>query len=272
MDSFELNKIFGAVLGTLVFVMGVGFLAEGIYKPIQDRGVGYALPEPELGEGGEAVEADAGPSIATLMQTADAAAGERLIARCQSCHDYSPANTNRVGPGIYDIMGAEIAHHEGFAYSDALQSLGDAGETWTYEHMDDFLASPAGFAPGTRMTFAGLSNPEDRANLIAFLRELSSDPIPLPEPDAEGEAAEGDEAAEGEATEGEATEEGEPVIEQEAPQADPTEQPLTQTPGAGQGTETPVEDETTEVDAEAPADATPTVQAPAEEEEAAPAN
>ena len=119
MNSFELNKIFGAILGVLVFVMGVGFIADAIYAPIENRGATYELPEPEGGEGGE-TEVAAFQPIAVRMQTATAEAGERLIIRCQSCHDYSPANANRTGPGIYDIVGNEIAHHEGFNYSDAL--------------------------------------------------------------------------------------------------------------------------------------------------------
>jgi cytochrome c len=218
MNSFELNKIFGAILGTLVFVMGVGFIAEEIYHPVENRGATYQLAEPEGGESGEAAAVAEIDPIAVRMQTASAEAGERLINRCQSCHDYSPANANRTGPGIYDIVGQEIAHHEGFAYSDALAAMGAAGEIWDYEHLDGFLASPRTFAPGTKMTFAGLSNPDDRANLIAFLRTLSDNPFPLPEAEA---APAGDDAAAGEA--GEILEDEEtgidsaPVVDVEGP-------------------------------------------------------
>ncbi|MBN13720.1 MAG: hypothetical protein CMJ15_00635 [Pelagibacterium sp.] len=189
MNSFELNKIFGAILGTLVFVMGVGFIADEIYAPIEGRGASYDLPEPAAeGEGG-GEEAPEVPSIAARMQTASAEEGANLITRCQSCHDYSPANENRTGPGLYGVVGHPIASHEGFAYSDALAALGADGEIWDYEHLDGFLESPRDYAPGTKMSFAGLSNPEDRANLIAFLRENSDDPFPLPEAPAEDEAA-----------------------------------------------------------------------------------
>lgn len=199
MNSFELNKIFGAILGTLVFVMGVGFIADEIYAPIEGRGADYALPEPAAeGEaGGE--DTPGVPSIAARMQTASAEEGESLITRCQSCHDYSPANENRVGPGIYGIVGHPIASHEGFSYSDALAALGEAGEIWDYEHLDAFIENPRAHVPGTLMTFAGLADPEDRANLIAFLRENSDDPYPLPEAPAEEAPAEGEAAAEGEA-------------------------------------------------------------------------
>ncbi|MCD7058880.1 c-type cytochrome [Pelagibacterium xiamenense] len=195
MDSFELNKIFGAILGTLVFVMGVGFLAEAIYHPIEGRGATYELPMPE-GTGEEAAEA--APEVASIaerMQTASAEAGANLINRCQSCHDFSASNEDRTGPGLWGIVERPIAAHDGFAYSDALASLGAAGEVWSYENLDAFIESPRNFAPGTKMTFAGLSNPEDRANLIAFLREQADTPAPLPEaPAAEAPSEAQDEA------------------------------------------------------------------------------
>lgn len=232
MNSFELNKIFGAILGVLVFVMGVGFLADAIYAPIENRGATYELPIPEGTEGGETEVAGIDP-IAVRMQTATAEAGERLINRCQSCHDYSPENANRTGPGIYDIVGKPIAHHEGFNYSDALAELGANGEIWDYEHLDAFLESPRGYAPGTLMTFAGLSNPDDRANLIAFLRSLSEDPYPLPEAEA---PAEGGAAGE----DGDATIE-EPVEVEADPESGQT--PSAPVPGAGQDLGDPSQDE-----------------------------
>src|SRR5690554_593305 len=127
MNSFELNKIFGAILGALVFVMGVGFIADEIYRPIENRGATYLLPEPEVSESGEAPAVAEIDPIAVRMQTATVEAGERLINRCQSCHDYSPANANRTGPGIYGVVGQEIAHHDGFAYSEVLANMGAAG-------------------------------------------------------------------------------------------------------------------------------------------------
>ncbi|WP_404400022.1 c-type cytochrome [Pelagibacterium halotolerans] len=206
MNSFELNKIFGAILGTLVFVMGVGFLAEAIYAPIENRGATYELPLPE-GTGEQAAEAEPqAVSIAERLQTASADTGANLINRCQSCHDYSASNENRTGPGLWNIVGRPIANHEGFAYSDALASLGEAGDSWTYENLDAFIESPRNFAPGTKMTFAGLSNPEDRANLIAFLREQADNPEPLPEAPAEP-------AGEDQAEPADAIENGEPTLE-----------------------------------------------------------
>jgi cytochrome c len=208
MDSFELNKIIGAILGTLLFVMGVGFLAEAIYHPTAE-GPGYALPEAEGGEGdnggGEDVPA---VSIATLLASADAVQGADQARKCGACHDMTEANTNKTGPGIYDVVERVIGSHPGFAYSAVLAEHQTAGDTWTYENLNQFLLSPKGFAPGTKMTFAGVRNDQERANIIAYLSTLSASPKPFPAPE---------EAAPAEPS-------GEPAAPSEEPAA-PSEEP-----------------------------------------------
>lgn len=198
MDSFELNKIMGAVLGTLLFVMGVGFLAEAIYAPIEDRGVGYALPEPE-GDGHGAVEVAEVEEVplGVLLASASADDGAKVAKKCASCHNFEAGGANKTGPAIYDIVGHQIAANADFAYSDTLAGLGAEGKTWTYEALNEFLISPKGYAPGTKMGFAGLKSEKDRANLLAYLQTLSDSPVPFPAADmapaeeaapAEGEA------------------------------------------------------------------------------------
>ncbi len=183
MDSFELNKIIGAILGTLLFVMGVGFLAEAIYHPAA-AGPGYALPVPEGGGGdnggGEVV---AVVSIGTLLASADATQGAEQAKKCGACHDLSAANTNKTGPGLYDVVERVIGSHPGFAYSDVLTGHHTNGDTWTYDNLNHFLTSPKAFAPGTKMTFAGVKNDQERANIIAFLSTLSASPKPFPAPE-----------------------------------------------------------------------------------------
>ena len=184
MDSFELNKIIGAILGTLLFVMGVGFLAEAVYHPVA-AGPGYALPEPEGGEHGDGGGEEApAVSIGTLLAAADATLGADQAKKCGTCHDMSAASTNKTGPGLYDVVERVIGSHEGYAYSPVLTGHKDAGDTWTYENLNQFLLSPKGFAPGTKMTFAGVKNDEERANIIAFLSTLSASPKPFPPADA----------------------------------------------------------------------------------------
>ena len=181
MDSFELNKIIGAILGTLLFVMGVGFLAEAIYHPIEDRGPGYALPEPEAtaDAGAEAPVVEETP-IAVLLASASAEEGAKAVKKCASCHNFGEGEPNKTGPGLYDVVERVIGSHEGYAYSEVLAGHQAAGDTWTYDNLNHFLLAPKGFAPGTKMTFAGVTRPDQRADLIAYLNGLSDSPAALP--------------------------------------------------------------------------------------------
>lgn len=191
MDSFELNKIIGAVLGTLLFVMGVGFLAEAIYHPIEDRGPGYALPEPEVAEGGAAVaEAEPEVPLGVLLASASAERGASAVRKCQSCHTFGEGEANKQGPNLYGVVGNAQAHLEGFAYSDILMQHHNEGLTWTYENLNAFLTNPKGYAPGTKMGFAGVRSPEERADILAYLQTLSASPVPFPAAEEAPAAAE----------------------------------------------------------------------------------
>jgi cytochrome c len=186
MDSFELNKIIGAILGTLLFVMGVGFLAEGIYAPIANVGPSYDLPEPAAGASATAATAPAVP-LATLLATADASEGASSAKKCQSCHDFTEGGPNKTGPNLYDVVGRKIAGHPGFSYSDVLKS--HEADTWSYDELNKWLASPKGLMPGTKMTFVGIDDPVERANVLAYLRTLSHNPVPFPVAEAAKPAA-----------------------------------------------------------------------------------
>jgi cytochrome c len=186
MDSFELNKIIGAILGTLLFVMGVGFLADGIYAPIADNGPSYDLPKPTASSATAAAKPAAVP-LATLLAAADPKAGEETARACQACHNFTEGAGAKIGPDLYGVVGRKIASQPGFAYSDALKKFAD--KTWTYEQLNTWLTSPAAMAPGTKMTFAGLSDEGDRANVLAYLRTLSANPVPFPAPPAAKPAA-----------------------------------------------------------------------------------
>lgn len=198
MDSFELNKILGAVLGTLLFVMGAGFVAEAIYHPIENRGPGYALPEPEPAAGEAVAEAEVEQPIGLLLASASADRGATAVRKCQSCHNFGEGEPNKQGPNLYGIVGNTKAHAEGFAYSDILLQQKAEGQTWTYENLNAFLTNPKAYAPGTKMSFAGVRAPEERADILAYLQTLSADPVPFPAAEA-APAADGAEPAEGEA-------------------------------------------------------------------------
>ena len=231
MDSFELNKIIGAVLGTLLFVMGVGFLAEAIYSPIEDRGPGFTLPEPEGGatEHGGPAEPAAVVPIGTLLASADAVQGEADAQKCKGCHTFTDGGANGTGPNLWGIVNRPIASHEGFAYSPAMQAHAQEVPDWTYDELNIFLTAPKARVPDTKMGFAGVKDDAERANIIAYLSTLSSSPVPFPPPEAaapaEGEAAapaEGEAApAETAPAEGAAPAEAAPAAEAPAAEAAP---------------------------------------------------
>lgn len=182
------NTIFGWVLFALGLGLGLSILSGKFFhanKPERPEIMGYAIEG--VVEDGES--ADSGPSLAMLLAGADAAAGEQAAtARCGTCHSFNSGGPAGTGPNLYGVVGSKIgAHAPGFAYSSALKEKG--GE-WTYENMNLWLTSPRKFANGTKMSFAGLSKGEDRANIIAYLKEMGGGPaFPVPEaPAAEGEA------------------------------------------------------------------------------------
>ena len=140
------------------------------------------------GEGG----AEAEKPIAFYLASADAAAGEQVFKKCTACHNADQGGANALGPALYGVMGNPVAAHPGFAFSDALKSKGG---NWDWDTMSAWLASPKKFAPGTKMTFAGISNPQDRANVMAFLNSRDASPLPLPAAPAEAAPAPTDDKA-----------------------------------------------------------------------------
>jgi cytochrome c len=156
---------------------------------------GYAVAVEDVAGAGAA----AAVPIATLLATADIAKGEAAFKKCAACHTIAPGGANGIGPNLWASMGKAHGHVAGFAYSDALKSIPG---NWDWEGMDKWLANPKKYAPGTKMTFAGLGNPEERANLILYMNAQGSN-LPLPTPpaaeapaaDAAAPAAAGDAAA-----------------------------------------------------------------------------
>ncbi len=192
MDSFELNKVAGAVLGAVLFAVGSGFVAELIYHPKPAGKAGYELPEPQPESGAPSEAAKVEP-VAVRLASANVEKGQGGTKACQACHSFEKGGPNKVGPDLWEIVERPKASHGGFEYSAGLKEKGGA---WTYEDLDHFLASPKGFIKGTKMAFAGISSPQERANVIAYLRTLADSPKPLPAADkaeakpAEGKAAE----------------------------------------------------------------------------------
>ncbi len=174
-----------AVLVAGLIAMIAGKVTGLLYHPVtelEERGYEIEVAE-GAGDGGEAQ--DTGPvQIAAFMADGDVAKGESLLKKCTTCHTFEQGGANRVGPNLWGILNRPIASHGGFAYSDALNAIEG---NWTYQKLSEFLEKPKDFAPGTKMAFIGLKKPEDRADMIAYLRTLGGASIPLPEYTAEPE-------------------------------------------------------------------------------------
>lgn len=183
--NFEFNKIAGAVLGTALGVMAVGIVADAIYAPPHHEEPGYVIAVAEPGAGEEGPGGPAAPQvepIADRLQTASAEKGEGDVAKCKTCHTFEKGGPNKVGPNLWGVVGANFVHVADFKYSDAMRAKGEEGMTWTFENLDHFIENPKGFIPGTAMTYAGVKKPDERADIIAYLRTLSDNPVPLPPP------------------------------------------------------------------------------------------
>ncbi|MEZ5886116.1 MAG: cytochrome c family protein [Paracoccaceae bacterium] len=171
-DTMTVTKAGGALCGAfLIFLLGK-WAAETLYHTgVEGHGgeevaQAYSIDTGAEG-GGEASAAEAGPDFATVFAAADAAAGEKTFGKCKACHKVD--GTNGTGPHLDGVVGRAVASVDGFSYSDALKGLGG---TWEPDHLNEFLTSPKGYAPGTKMSFAGLPKIEDRANVIAYLKSL----------------------------------------------------------------------------------------------------
>ena len=177
----ELNKIFAAVLVAGILVMVSGIVAEMLVHPVELEEPAYfvdtGLVAVDVG-GGDDVERI--PSIIPLLAAADPDSGQTLTRACTACHSFEQGGGNGVGPNNWDIVGQDVAHITDFNYSGTLQTYHETGVTWTYENLNRFLYRPRDWASGTTMSYAGMRSIEDRADLIAWLRLQSDNPLPLP--------------------------------------------------------------------------------------------
>ena len=208
MDSFEINKLIGGLLGTVFVVFSVGIVSDALFASPAPEKPGYAIEATEEpAEGGPAAPAAEAKPIADLLANANVEAGASVFKKCQACHTGEKGGPNKVGPDLWDIVDRPIAEHAGFAYSAGMKEFSKGGaEKWTYDNLNHFLLSPKKLVKGTAMGFAGLPKDEDRANVIAYLRTLSDSPKPLPTPGASAEnaAAPAEGAAPAKPAEGEA--------------------------------------------------------------------
>lgn len=192
MDSFEFNKIAGAVLAAALVVFGSRTLINEVLHVPEPEKPGYEVAVMTTEGDGVGAAKDAGPSVVELLASADAGAGKKDFKKCVACHTIEKGGANKIGPNLNGVVGRELASVSGFAYSAGLKGKGGS---WDYVALDSFLTSPKKYAPGTKMAFAGLKKAQDRAELIAYLRENTDSPPPLPEASESAEAGESSEVA-----------------------------------------------------------------------------
>jgi cytochrome c len=182
MNSFEFNKIAGAVLGTALLVFGLNELAGVVYHVHEPEKPGFAVEVAEAATGDEKPAEEAAPAVplGTLLAAADPTKGQTVFKACAACHDGAKGGPNKVGPNLWGIVGRNHGIHEGFSYSEAMAALKD--KPWDYAALNEFLTNPKKAIPGTKMAYGGLKKDEDRANLLAYLQTLSDSPVPFPAP------------------------------------------------------------------------------------------
>jgi cytochrome c len=219
-SSLEVNKMLAAILTAGIIASGTGVVSRMIYHPRAPEKNAYPIQVTEAAGGGAKAGAQkATPPLAVLLANGSAEHGKTLAKVCEACHNLGKGQPNKIGPHLYGVLGRDIASVSDFSYSDALKSK--KGK-WDYEKLNDFLSGPREWAPGTKMTFAGFKKPEDRADVILYLRTLSDNPEPLPAPPATAAAPSGQEQA------------GQQPAGQKAAEQKPAEQAAGQKPAEAQ--------------------------------------
>jgi cytochrome c len=189
MDSYEWNKIAGAVLGSLIFVLVVRFATEAMFeveKPAKEAYHVEGVAVASTGGSAAAPAEEALPDFGTVLPTADVTAGKTVATKCEQCHDISKGGPNKIGPELWNVIGRPRASEPGYSYSSAMN---EDHAPWTYASLFKYLKSPQAVVPGTKMSFAGLHSESDRVNLLAYLRTEEDSPAPIPPPAAAAKPA-----------------------------------------------------------------------------------
>ena len=180
MDSFELNKIIGAVLLVALLVIGIGKVSNLVFKVNKPEKSNYKV---ELDIETAETKGDEEPvqreivDIAALLSTGDLAHGEKVFKKCSACHSIKSGGGNKIGPALYNVVGRKVAVLDDYKYSKA---LAEYNKNWSFEELNGFLLKPKDWIKGTKMAYAGLRKEKDRASVILYLNKYSDSPLPLP--------------------------------------------------------------------------------------------
>jgi cytochrome c len=182
MDSMEVNKGIAAILvGGILFFL-TGLIGDGLVRErLPEKPVLAIAAAPAATGGGEAKPAGPAP-IEPLLASANVQDGEQYTHKiCIACHSFDKGGKPGVGPNLYGVVGGPHDHEAGFSYSPAMEKF--KGQPWTFDALNQWLYKPSAYAPGTRMSFAGITNDKQRADVIAYLNSNSEHPLPLPKPE-----------------------------------------------------------------------------------------
>ena len=180
MDSFELNKIIGAVLLVALLVIGIGKVSNLVFKVNKPEKSNYKV---ELDIETAETKGDEEPvqreivDIAALLSTGDLAHGEKVFKKCSACHSIKSGGGNKIGPALYNVVGRKVGILDDYKYSKALAKY---EKNWSFEELNGFLLKPKDWIKGTKMAYAGLRKEKDRASVILYLNKYSDNPLPLP--------------------------------------------------------------------------------------------
>lgn len=179
MDSFEFNKLAAAILIALLTVKVADLISEALIHPkmLAENAFKIEGVHTTLATGSQPEKTGPAP-IEPLLAAANAQNGANIFKKCTSCHTAEKGGPNKIGPDLYNVLNAPKGKHPGYTYSQAMEKKGG---TWTYDDLNHFLYDPRQFIPGTKMSFAGLKNDQERADVIAYLRGQNDNPPPLPE-------------------------------------------------------------------------------------------
>lgn len=181
MDSFELNKIFGAILASLLVIMGIGMFSDSIFATHAPEKSAYALPEAEAAGAAGGGAAPVKVNLAELVGKGDAQRGAGIAKQqCGACHTFTKGGKAGIGPNLYEIVERPIGGAAGFGYSPVFQAKAKESGKWDFANLHAFLSNPRGFANGTKMAYGGLKDPTRLGDLMAFLRSISDAPKALP--------------------------------------------------------------------------------------------
>ena len=179
MDSFELNKIFAAILIVILLVFGLDAIVDRVFevKKLENPAYKVDVEEKSMANTSETITDGEKFDVAALMSKGNLSDGEKVFKKCAACHSIKKDGRNKIGPALYNVVGRAVGGVSDYKYSKALASY---GKEWTFEEVNGFLIKPATYLKGTKMAYAGLKKETDRASVIIYLNQNGDNPTPLP--------------------------------------------------------------------------------------------